>query len=125
MAGQTFCASFRKRLLKSRSMIGSHMTHIETRPTRGPRLDLTCVLPFNNEYLFKVSTTACLLSNIPARDPTTSNVDSELASTQSFTMCGTENGTTGAAPHPVQNGHTPTSVYSQAQDYLSNTGRYK
>ncbi|KAJ4062896.1 homocitrate synthase lys21 [Fusarium oxysporum] len=41
-------------------------------------------------------------------------------------MCGTENGSVGAAPHPAQNANNPaTSVYSQVQDFLSNTNRYK
>jgi homocitrate synthase len=40
-------------------------------------------------------------------------------------MCGTENGSAGVAPHPVQNNNPATSVYSQVQDYLSNTNRYK
>uniref|UniRef100_A0A0D2XB91 Pyruvate carboxyltransferase domain-containing protein n=1 Tax=Fusarium oxysporum (strain Fo5176) TaxID=660025 RepID=A0A0D2XB91_FUSOF len=40
-------------------------------------------------------------------------------------MCGTENGSVGAAPHPAQNANNPaTSVYSQVQDFLSNTNRY-
>ncbi|SCO78967.1 related to homocitrate synthase, mitochondrial precursor [Fusarium oxysporum] len=41
-------------------------------------------------------------------------------------MCGNENGSVGAAPHPAQNANNPaTSVYSQVQDFLSNTNRYK
>jgi homocitrate synthase len=43
-------------------------------------------------------------------------------------MCGTENGengSAGVAPHPAQDHNPGTSVYSQVQDYLSNTGRYK
>jgi len=41
-------------------------------------------------------------------------------------MCGTENGSTGAAPHPAQDANQPaSSVYSQVQDYLSNVNSYK
>ncbi|KAI0186614.1 hypothetical protein F4808DRAFT_454467 [Astrocystis sublimbata] len=42
-------------------------------------------------------------------------------------MCGTANGNGSAAvaPHPAQDHNPATSVYSQVQDYLSNTGRYK
>lgn len=40
-------------------------------------------------------------------------------------MCGTENGTNGAAPVAPPPNNPATSVYSQVQDYLSNTGNFK
>jgi homocitrate synthase len=40
-------------------------------------------------------------------------------------MCETDNGTTGAAPHPASNQNPASSPYSQVQDYISNVGRYK
>lgn len=43
----------------------------------------------------------------------------------SLTMCGTENGTAGAASHPAQNHNPASSPYSQVQDYISQVNNYK
>ncbi|KAK3181505.1 homocitrate synthase lys21 [Lecanicillium sp. MT-2017a] len=40
-------------------------------------------------------------------------------------MCGTENGTAGAASHPAQNHNPASSPYSQVQDYISQVNNYK